>query len=352
MNLLYAFGSALKFNVSNITQDVLVFREIFNFDADGWLVDRTQTVNFPFSEVLHNSFKLPANLNGNVSFDYACIQRALELSNEGKEIYIMWSGGIDSTAIVTAFLKSGVNTDRITVVLNQDSIKEYPEFYIKHIRNRFKVMVTEEFMINISSSLPFGGIVLSGEHADQLVGAPTVNSVIRTLGSDFLKEKFTFDAFSKMFASTVPNANEIWFSVYQQTLTKSPRSIETVYDFAWWHHFNFRWQAIGLKLYTRINKATDFRTFYSGDDFQRWSTNHQPNLNNLDTLKQEPKQFILDYTKDQLYFDTKIKHPSTTLYYSRVSAAAVDINLDKVSYADFHLPNYLRLENSLVDLSR
>lgn len=349
MNLLYAFGSALKFETEDSTQDVSLFKEIYKLDSDAWLVDRTKTVSFPFGETLYKPYALPNNLNTDISFDDACMRRAQELYAENKPLYIMWSGGIDSTSIITAFLKLGKPTDCITIVLNQDSIREYQIFYRTHIRGRFKIMVTEEFMINISSSVPVDGIIVSGEHADQLVGAMTVNSIMRALGPEFMQAKFTADSFRKLFSAKQfsPQAIECWYNVYSESFTGSPRPIETIYDFAWWHNFNFRWQGIGLKLYTRINKSADFRTFYSGSDFQRWSSNHQPNLNDLDTLKQEPKQFILDYTKDQLYFDTKIKHPSTTLYYSRVSAAAIDTDLNKVPYDKFNLPNYVRMDNSI-----
>jgi hypothetical protein len=345
MNLYYAYGSALKSSHRNKSAEL--FREIFNIDADGWLVDRTQTVNFPFSEQLADAYLLP-EFTKSVTFKDACLQYAAELYAEGKHIYIMWSGGIDSTAIVTAFLMLNVDLSRITIVLNQDSIREYPKFYKDHIRGRFKIVVTEELMMNISSVKPFDGIVLSGEHADQLVGANTVNSIMRSLGPDYMKETLNADSFEKLFSSKgTQQGIACWFNIYRQTFTKAPRPIETVYDFAWWHNFNFRWQSIGMKLYTRISKDTDFRTFYSGLPFQQWSVFHQPNLNDLDTLKQEPKQFIFEYTKDQSYFDYKIKHPSTTLYYSRPSAAAVDTDMNKISYSNFNLSNHLRLDNSI-----
>ena len=67
--------------------------------------------------------------------------RALEIYNEAKntnkKIAVMWSGGIDSTAVLTAFLKNIPIVDQniITVVCDTNSILENIEFYKKFISN-------------------------------------------------------------------------------------------------------------------------------------------------------------------------------------------------------------------------
>lgn len=349
MKLLYAFNREMKDSLSKFNKrDIDIYKQVFKFEQDGWLVDRTNTIEFPLARLLNEQFALPAS-HAASTFDDACISRACELLDANKKIYIMWSGGIDSTAIVTAFLASGQDLSNIVIALNHDSIKEYPKFYFEHIRPKFPVIAIEELM-TIASTIGIEGIVLSGEHADQLIGGSNMASaVVQNLGADFLAKQLTRENFKILMSSKRVDdwAIDCWFDMYTATFAKSPRELQTMYDLIWWHGFNFRWQPIGMKLFTRMNKGTDLRTFYSSIKFQTWAINHVPDLSMINTLKSETKDFILSYTKDIEYAHNKIKHPSSTLYFGKPSAAAVDQNFDKISHLDFYLPDFYVLDNSI-----
>ena len=57
---------------------------------------------------------------------------------QSKKIVIAWSGGIDSTLVLSELLKR-VPTSQLTVMLNNNSILEYPEFYKKYIENKIDI---------------------------------------------------------------------------------------------------------------------------------------------------------------------------------------------------------------------
>jgi hypothetical protein len=104
-----------------------------------------------------------------------------------------------------------------------------------------------------------------------------------------------------------------------------------MFDLAWWHGFNFKWQKGSVVMYLRIDKSINVQTFYSGLPFQHWSIHYQPDLTNI---KSEIKDFVYNFTNDTVYYKTKIKHPSSTLYYAVPASAALTSNFDKIQQKD------------------
>lgn len=348
MKLLYAFSYLLNNSFQEqSSKDLEIYKEIYKIDADGWLVDRSGQINFPIGEILDPEFSFPNSFSP-IGFDQACIESAQKLLAEGKPIYILWSGGIDSTAMLCSFIASKQDLSLVKIILNNDSINEYKKFYETYIRGKFEILVTEEAMQRMSLG-SLDGIVLSGEHGDQLFGSPLVNGIHQSFPKGFLKQPFNRENF-KIFASSKGMSDissDCWFDIYSESANSSPRPISSMFDFAWWHGFNFRWQAIGLKMLPRIKKEIDLRTFYSSKELQSWSVYHKPDLDRLETLKIEPKKFILSLTGDRDYFENKIKYPSSTLYYGKPAAAGVDQNKNKISLNNFKVSDYYNPNNSI-----
>lgn len=349
MKLAYAYSQTLKNPLFLFeSNDINLYKQIYNLDADGWLVDRTQTLQLPFNETLLEKYKIPQAVP--VEFKDAAISHANELLDTNEPIFIMWSGGIDSTAIVVSFIETGRSLNNVTIILNSDSVKEYESFYRNFILPKFKILVTEEAMMLMSQGV-LTGIVVSGELADQLVGSPMVHNMHQLLGNDFVRSNFTFENFKKLCSAKNMNEQSIscWFDLYQQTMVKSPKLIKSMFDFAWWHGFNFRWQSNDLKMYLRIHKNINLKTFYSSVGFQQWSINFEPDLHNLQSLKAEIKSFVNKFTNDSSYTTNKIKHPSSTLYYAVPACAALDENLNKVYHDQFNLLDFHIEQNSITE---
>ena len=349
MKLLYAYNSFLKNPAfkSNFT-DVNIYKEIYKVDADGWLIDRTGTVTFPWKTKLLDQYR-HIELTESHDFETCCLLNAGKYLETNKPIILMWSGGIDSTAMVVAFLKIAKDLSNITVAFNNDSIREYPYFYKNYICGKVKGISTEELVLRITTSGIGDSILLSAEHADQLFGSPLSGSIAQTLGLDFLTKPFNQENFQALFTSkgVSQQATECWFDIYNQTSRYSPKPIQTMFDMAWWHGFNFKWQTIGLKIYPRINSNVDFRTFYSDPMFQQWSINQTFTMDSISQLKTIPKDFIFEFTKDSAYRDNKIKHPSSTLYYAKPASSAILEDFTKVPKLD--IMEYYNLDNSIAN---
>lgn len=347
MKLAYAYNRFLKYSTDD-NDDMGIYRSIYNVDADGWMVDRTETVTFPWQTKLLDQFKHvePGSV---YDFETCCLKTAESYLQQNKPIIIMWSGGIDSTAMLVAFLQATSDYSNITVAFNNDSIREYSSFYKKYICGKITGMSTEELLLKITTSGVGDSIVLSAEHADQLFGSPIAGTMLNTMGADFLNRPYCKENFEAFFSTrgASSKAADCWFDLYDQTIQHSPKPIQTMIDLAWWHGFNFRWQSIGLKIFPRINADTNYRTFFSSEDFQRWSIDQSFTMSNLVDLKSTPKNFIYKFTKDAEYRDTKIKHPSTTLYYTKPSASAVLEDLTKIYQANLNMMDYYDSDNSI-----
>jgi hypothetical protein len=347
MQLIYHQGQRVITN--NSPADLIIYDNMWKYDSNAFLIDRTKTVDFYYHTKLLPEYELPNFNTSAISFEECCVNRAKELVNINDKIYLLWSGGIDSTCSVVSFLQADVPLDNITIICNKDSVREYALFYNKFILGKFNIMATEEFMLKASAGV-LPGTIVNSEHADQLFGSPFANILLRGQQRDLLLEPYSYENTVRVFefmGLSDSDTHKCIYEIYHQTTKFSPRPISTMFDWCWWHNFNFKWQMIGVKFLPRIAKGNVLQTFFSSYDFQNWSVNHKPNLTSQETLKLVPKDIIFDYTKDQSYYDYKIKHQSTTLYFGHQSASAIDTDMNRINFKDFDSALFYNPDNSI-----
>ena len=262
---------------------------------------------------------LTAMPNHNLSFSDVCDKRAIELLNSNEKIFVMWSGGIDSTTVLVAILKNWPASEffRITVLCNTDSIKENKSFFhiiVKHFK-------TEVSSVNIESFLK-RGIVVTGEFGDQMFGADGVGKCIKIWGEDVINRSWK-DIVPVQFTKQSPTNGLATFENYLPIIYESPFEIETVQDFYWWLNFTQNWQHIKLRTLmskTWSNPKLYFPKlihFFESTDFQIWSLhNHDKKIkDSWDSYKFTAKDYISSYTGNTDY-DSKLKVLSLqNLYY-------------------------------------
>lgn len=334
------------------SKDVAIYTDISKIIGNGWVVDRTTTVQLPFKSYVTKENLLP-NFSQLPKLNLldAVIHRCNELIESNKKIYLLWSGGIDSTMMLTSFILADINPNQLVVVCNNDSIREYPKFYADHIRGKFEVMASELLMQNIKLT-EVDAIILSGEQGDCMYGQDFGMMGLSMFGEDYLWLAPTKENILKLFtAKGITNqAANCWYDLYFSSLKHSPREINTVYDFYWWTTFNWRWQWAIEKFKLRFKQDQNIHTFFSSSQMQKWSVDHkQQNISKLSNFKYEFKKLILDYTKDFSYFETKIKHPSATIYYSINSYAAMNQKRERILARDFSIKDYYVKNNSISD---
>lgn len=270
--------------------------------------------------------------------DHIMNQRALHIfdqaKNLNKQIVIMWSGGIDSTAIVAAFIKnlSVADLDRLTICANTKSVSENPFFYETQIRDRFRMMHLTE--LQVSNEFFSKNILLHGDPGDCIFGPSTVsyqslweNELYRCNWKDsvsLLYEIYTDRQDSNFSAWYVDMVNQQLTILQQQDLFGHVKSIS---DWHWWQYFNLKWQGSLTRplLYFKADAKAPIQqdllqefydlSFYAHKDFQIWSYQNLHRLlgSGIHNHKKQIKKYIFDLDNNQHYFGTKKKEGSKLL---------------------------------------
>jgi hypothetical protein len=337
-----------KFSLFPNFKDVEIYSEISKIIGPTWLVDRTQNITLPFKTCLTDENIIP-NFSSLPKLDFleSVLARCNELINTNKKIYLLWSGGVDSTMVLTAFLLANVSPNQLVIVCNNDSIREYPNFYLNYIRGKFEVQAAELVFQNLKLKT-VDGIILSCEQGDCMHGQDFGMMGFLLFGKTYLWSKPNKENILKLFKAKglSDQAANCWHDIYVSNIDQSPREINTMYDFCWWTTFNWRWQWAIEKLRMRFNSDQGIQTFFSNDQMQYWSVNHkQHDILSLSDFKYDFKKLIFDYTNDYEYFKTKIKHPSSTIYYSLNSFVATNQKKQRILSKNFSIKDYYIKEN-------
>ena len=261
------------------------------------------------AEPVSNIVKLP---NHKKTFADICNERAIELSKLPGCLYVMWSGGIDSTVAITAILKNWSTEDlkRVVILCNNDSIKENKNFFSVIAKN-FKVETSTD---KIEEMLKLG-YVLTGEMGDQILGSDVPISTAKQ-GEEILFENFETSAL-KMYSAINQEYAQGYFDKYRPIVDEAPFKIKTIFDFCWWLNFTQKWQHIQLRTFASKSWTDPGRWqarllhFFDTIDFQVWSIhNHDKKIKTTwHSYKYIAKDYVIDYTKDQS-FENKLKLPS------------------------------------------
>ena len=242
--------------------------------------------------------------------------RARDLLAEDREIALFWSGGIDSTAALTALLMQAVPADRarLHVFLRPRSIDEYPEFYAEHVRH-----LPYEIIDGLDTDPPGQGpghtfssdagpvlarearrrLVVTGEHGDQIYGSIKLAENPEWIGQ----------APERLLADTAFDGHRDAITQLNAACPVPVRDIDTM--LRWWN-FAVKWQEITYRRLSDLEDASqlaNIRHFFQTDDLQRWSIAN-PVLKIRDTIqsyKWPAKDFVHAFAGHADYRDHKLK---------------------------------------------
>jgi hypothetical protein len=295
----------------------------------------------PWNDKIDPLYALPPLVAIPDKFNDIVDERALELNAiakiQNKRIVIWWSGGIDSTLVLAAFVKnlSAEDLQRVSVLLSSESIEEHPQFYKNIIRNKIHCIPYLEF--KLTNDTLNNSIVLSGDPADCLFG-PSVSMYSHLISEG--RHLLPFNDNRKLIANTIEmrSLEQIkrgnlegfgkWYvdKISDNILDVAPDGVETIADWWWWHYINFKWEfsisrpmmrrrvdGIELAPIDDVNVQSFIQyTFFNTARFQQWSYTNLKNLigNSLSNHKKAARDYIYELDQDEVYRDTKIKRES------------------------------------------
>lgn len=258
--------------------------------------------------------------------------RAQEILSTDRNIKFFWSGGIDSTFVLSYLLANIQNPAQMTIYHTCHSIKENPE-YIDHIK-KFKVKL--ESWSDLWET-PFGpnDLIVTGTTADSITA-----SVDETFHADY--NGFFYKPWQDYFKFRGMPGDQIEQIEYKIGLHEN--SITTTLEARWWFYYSFRhqyWATKDWALNLENLGKNNVICFFDCYEFDAWS---QVNRNeffpdqlasNFNQYKQAFKNEIYRHWPNEDFRKNKTKvNSSDNLVWSRRKAAQFDqqylfIYLDK-----------------------
>lgn len=249
-----------------------------------------------------------------------------------KHIYLMWSGGIDSTAVFVSFLKniSEEQKKMLHIVMSPRSIDEYKFFYEKYVEGKFDILWTDtKNYIDVYKSALLSGYTITGDCGDQLYGSHITHTLPYWFNSykDYLKKVI------------YPNKNiDSLIDQFEESFKEYDMNIEYVHDFVWWMNYTCKWDVVSnsLKYITKTNGENEI-AFYNYKDFEIYALNipHDVHVSEYREYKKDMKQYIYNFTGDRNYYIQKMKVGSSKANHSFVGNMAFSIlteNKKLISY--------------------
>jgi hypothetical protein len=350
--------------LTSSSEDLKLWSEFYNtvIVTGVSLVDRMELMQMPYNFKLYEPFRIPRDLtNFNLSYADVCDKRAAELlahsDATGLPLYVLYSGGIDSTAVMTAFLRQRDYTklrNQLVVCMSIDSITENPVFYNTFIRNKFNIVPSDNF----ASMFDGKCIIVGGEHNDQLFGSDIVGKALTMFPMSDIAASHSNGLLKKFLVGRgmAEKAADWWTDMLMWHSKQAPCEVKTNYELLWWLNFSFKWQTVWFRILLRVDPRfhknlnpvwlqKHFHHFFTTEDFQKWSMLN-PDKKIKDTwmsYKYTAKDYIYDFNKDQYYRDNKSKRGSLyRLFIHKNTPNAITTDwqyLYKINKEDYYQPN-------------
>lgn len=256
------------------------------------------------------------------SINEICYNTASTIVKKSKgKIYVLWSGGIDSTLALIELMKI-TPLDSIVVVLTDYSIAEYPWFYQKYIKN-MEVIILDMYSSRQFSKFVKDGIIVSGNLLDEQFGS---------LLSEWLyaNPDVAYMSFDKMLSTVDENS----FNLYKLLANACPIQISNVKEFLWWFEYCLDYQNEEFRLLlenSELRLDENIFNFGGGVEWNDYAVSTPMEIKcppgAYSNFKIDLKKIIYEFTKDSEYLTNKVKVASWRRYRTK-DTRALSISTD------------------------
>lgn len=304
-------GSLFKVSGFAEYNNLIELNKVFSSNPKYFPIDRTCSVKSPIKWAVQRPWVVPTNA---VSLDDAMAARVFELASLGEKINVFWSGGIDSTAIVTAFLKNLDDCSQLRVLYSPWSYYEHPEYF--DILKKIPQVELIDQSGEIYFDLQLDGIFVSGNSGDEIHAS---------IDSSFL-EKYGYDALNRPWKDFFVSCNNDpgFIDFCEEHFKFSGFDIKTVLETRWWFYTSCKINSI-LREYTipllLSNKTFEIRSsniygFFDCDQYENFIYwNIESIMRNADysSWKQILKDYCYSFDKLAEWRQHKTKFHSNQL---------------------------------------
>jgi hypothetical protein len=281
---------------------------VFSSMPTGMPVDRTQQAVLPVKFHQYRTWTVPTQ---SWSLAEALAHRVTALEAMGQHINLFWSGGIDSTAMVVAFLKHSTARQQLRIFYSPFSTYEHPGYL------EFLSQYTDIELIDISGTVylthQYDGIFVTGDGGDEL-NASLDESFIEKWGVAGLRKPWL-----DLFVET--NRSDQFLEFCGQYFSAAGRPIETVLEARWFFYTvcKNRFQ-LTRKLDLFLNRESfdpgalvGFFDCAEYENFIYWNLDQVITGSDYSSWKQPLKQYCCDFDGFVEWCNTKQKINSTQI---------------------------------------
>jgi len=253
------------------------------FHPNAGVKDRSGTINSPFKTKILNP--LPAMDNSfNLSYKDCAMSRMENLNQlhlrTNKTFRLLYSGGIDSTAILSSFIEYfGLQrtANILEIACTPDSIDENPWAWHQYIAaGNFKIVTSLSHAHMWNDDV----ITIQGEGNDHLFGGLGSGPLSKFLENMYVPaETSTLTRYLAWTRKEQDLADASYAAEQFMKVAKiAPMPITNMYLLVWWYKFVLDWEAVMVRILnqsaTQLPKdCLDIRLvqFFNTENFQQWS---------------------------------------------------------------------------------
>jgi len=281
--------------------------QIFSNRPFGDPVDRTGTIQGPLNFRILRPWVVPQK---SLTIDQVFEARVKYYTDQNCQLNLFWSGGTDSTAMVTAFLKHAPNLDQLKLVYSPHSLYENRDFF-EFVTKQFPKLNTLDFSGDVYLNHVFDGIVITGHGGDEFT-ASLDESFFDQVGTSGLQQDWRSFFRSKSAGPELINFCEEYFA-------KSGRPIDTVLEARWWFYAATKSQVYGPRdvsfLFNHDSVALDhFASFFDCELFETYMWHNIDKIfepgQEYKTYKKFLRQYVYDFYKNLDYLENSSKMSS------------------------------------------
>lgn len=342
MTALYAYNPNRI--VLEETPDVVLWKKLYKaINANISFIDRTGFIQLPIKTATPDNLLLPKfNPAFNLTYTDCCQKQVRSLLDKqaklDKPIRIMYSGGIDSSIVLTSFINEiGLDecAKRIELVMSTVSIDENPAMWEKVLR-RSKIKLINSLEFNQSVSPDY--LLVAGEFNDQLFGSAMIKPLLKWKPASELLKPRSLDMLVDYFLwiGLDQKESEHWGNLLHSLAENAENEIYSTWDVFWWLNFTCKWSSVYFRFLmfnpqqfiSKEYLENHYTQFFGTEEFQQWSMNDTSHKHQgtWDTYKWYPRKLVSEFLEDDVYMK-KVKRGS--LYHvvrARQSNDAMDSN--------------------------
>jgi hypothetical protein len=301
--------------------------------------------SLPWEQTLIPGYEMPAyDPAFSKTFEQVSDERALEIKarvNAGEKFAVMYSGGIDSTVVMSALIRNLTTEElkSIIVCASADTVIENPVFWSTQIAGKFTVRNSQ--ITKYDTLIEEGLTPITADEGDCMFGtvlglnlyanyeyyiqdlSPETQANLRPLKYKIADGDIHFSAYKDLIIKHMgvpnnPNFGRMFYEKMVKNINTSKVPVHSLHDFFWWEIFNVKYLNCAVRGALYFNDRVEWQkavtsifNWFCAIDYQRWSMANNNNgikiQNTLSTYKQCAKDYIWTVDKNDWYRYFKIK---------------------------------------------